>query len=197
MKLSYNRIQIDSDDLWCTGIFAILQDEVGRYVITHKDRLLRLGADLVFAICEDKQAEVVIFNQGEDTQRESGFEEAGIQHQNYLCVDLSKFGGTEKRMTETRAIQPSDLYQLRALAEPQMSADGRFTALVVIAVDKEQDGYIYELHLMDIQSGHVSIISSGANKLRSPRFSPDGGQLAFIVSQEEHGEHVYVGETSI
>ena len=99
-------------------------------------------------------------------------------------------------MTETRAIQPSDLYQLRALAEPQMSADGRFTALVVIAVDKEQDGYIYELHLMDIQSGHVSIISSGANKLRSPRFSPDGGQLAFIVSQEEHGEHVYVGETS-
>ena len=46
---------------------AILQDEVGRLVITHKDRLLRFGAELVFAICEAKEMEVVILNQGEDT----------------------------------------------------------------------------------------------------------------------------------
>ncbi|WP_155850525.1 IS607 family transposase [Chthonomonas calidirosea] len=46
---------------------AILRGEVGRLVITHKDRLLRFGAELVFAICEAKNVEVVIFNQGEDT----------------------------------------------------------------------------------------------------------------------------------
>ena len=45
----------------------ILADRVGRLVITHQDRLLRLGAELVFAICEAKQVEVVILNQGEDT----------------------------------------------------------------------------------------------------------------------------------
>jgi predicted site-specific integrase-resolvase len=49
---------------------AILQDEVGRLVITHKDRLLRFGAELVFAICEAKEVEVVILNQGEDTMFE-------------------------------------------------------------------------------------------------------------------------------
>ncbi len=49
---------------------AILQDEVGRLVITHKDRLLRFGAELVFAICEAKEVEVVILNQGEDTTLE-------------------------------------------------------------------------------------------------------------------------------
>jgi predicted site-specific integrase-resolvase len=48
----------------------ILADEVGRLVITHKDRLLRFGAELVFAICEAKQVEVVILNQGEDTSFE-------------------------------------------------------------------------------------------------------------------------------
>ncbi len=117
MKLSYNRIQIDSDDLWCTGIFAILQDEVGRYVITHKDRLLRLGADLVFAICEDKQAEVVILNQGEDSSFEEDLakdvleiitvfsarlygsrsrkNQKLIDGMKQVGVDLSKFGGTE------------------------------------------------------------------------------------------------------
>lgn len=46
---------------------GILDDEVGRLVIAHKDRLLRFGAELVFAICEAKQVEVVILNQGEDT----------------------------------------------------------------------------------------------------------------------------------
>ncbi|MFN3884989.1 MAG: IS607 family transposase [Rhodocyclaceae bacterium] len=45
----------------------ILAGRVGRLVITHKDRLLRFGAELVFAICEAKNVEVVILNQGEDT----------------------------------------------------------------------------------------------------------------------------------
>jgi putative resolvase len=49
----------------------MLDGEVGRLVITHKDRLLRFGAEIVFAICEAKNVEVVILNQGEDT----GFEE--------------------------------------------------------------------------------------------------------------------------
>jgi predicted site-specific integrase-resolvase len=46
---------------------AIFRGEVWRLVITHKDRLLRFGAELVFAICEAKGVEVVILNQGEDT----------------------------------------------------------------------------------------------------------------------------------
>ena len=48
----------------------ILDGDVSRLVITHKDRLLRFGAELVFAICEAKQVEVVILNRGEDTSFE-------------------------------------------------------------------------------------------------------------------------------
>jgi len=46
---------------------AVIDGQVGRLVITHKDRLLRFGAELIFAICEAKNVEVVILNQGEDT----------------------------------------------------------------------------------------------------------------------------------
>lgn len=45
---------------------AIIAGRVGRLVITHKDRLLRFGAELVFAICEARNVEVIILNQGED-----------------------------------------------------------------------------------------------------------------------------------
>ena len=41
-------------------------------VITHKDRLLRFGAELVFTICETKGVEVIILNKGDETV---GFEE--------------------------------------------------------------------------------------------------------------------------
>jgi putative resolvase len=40
----------------------ILSGEIGRLVITHKDRLLRFGAELVFAMCEEYEVEVVIIN---------------------------------------------------------------------------------------------------------------------------------------
>jgi putative resolvase len=46
-------------------IKLVLSDEVGRLVLTHKDRLLRFGAELIFAICELKNVEIVIINKGE------------------------------------------------------------------------------------------------------------------------------------
>lgn len=43
---------------------AIDRGQVGRLVLTHKDRLLRFGAELVFSLCEARNVEVVIVNQG-------------------------------------------------------------------------------------------------------------------------------------
>lgn len=48
-------------------ITKILDGGVQRLVITHKDRLLRFGAELIFSICEAKHVEVVIINSGDDT----------------------------------------------------------------------------------------------------------------------------------
>jgi len=51
-------------------ISDIINGKVGRLVLTHKDRLLRFGAELIFALCEARSVEVVILNQGEDTSFE-------------------------------------------------------------------------------------------------------------------------------
>jgi putative resolvase len=40
----------------------LCQGDVGRLVVTHRDRLLRFGIDLVFSICEHFGTEVVIVN---------------------------------------------------------------------------------------------------------------------------------------
>jgi predicted site-specific integrase-resolvase len=38
--------------------------QVERLVLTHKDRLLRFGSELIFTLCEAFNTEVVIINQG-------------------------------------------------------------------------------------------------------------------------------------
>ncbi len=40
----------------------IMQGDVGRLVLTHKDRLLRFGCEIVFAMCEEFETEVVMIN---------------------------------------------------------------------------------------------------------------------------------------
>ena len=47
-------------------IDLILDNQVQRLILTHKDRLLRFGAELVFSICEAKNVEVIIINRGEE-----------------------------------------------------------------------------------------------------------------------------------
>ena len=43
----------------------ILERQTQRLVLTHKDRLLRFGAELVFTLCELRGIEVVVIHQGE------------------------------------------------------------------------------------------------------------------------------------
>ena len=43
----------------------ILKRQIRRWVLTHKDRLLRLGAELVSALCELQGIEIVIIHQGD------------------------------------------------------------------------------------------------------------------------------------
>ena len=43
----------------------VLERRMRRLVLTHKDRLLRFGAELVFTLCELRGIEVVVIHQGE------------------------------------------------------------------------------------------------------------------------------------
>ncbi len=75
----------------------ILADWVGRLVVTHKDRLLRFGADLGFAICEAKQVEVVILNHSADTTFE---EELGQDVLEIITVFSARLYGRRSRKTQ-------------------------------------------------------------------------------------------------
>ena len=89
----------------------ILERRVKRVVLTHKDRLLRFGAELVFALCEARNVEVVILNQGE----ESSFEEELVQDVLEMITVFSARLYGSRRMVPNGSIfaRPAGLRVLR------------------------------------------------------------------------------------
>ena len=51
-------------------IKLICSNQVERLILTHKDRLLRFGSELIFSLCEQFGVEVIIINRSEDTSFE-------------------------------------------------------------------------------------------------------------------------------
>ena len=76
----------------------LLDGGLGRLVITHKDRLLRFGAELIFALCEKQGVEVVIINQGS----EPSFEEELAQDVLEIITVFSArlYGSRNRKMIE-------------------------------------------------------------------------------------------------
>ncbi|HVE45058.1 MAG TPA: IS607 family transposase [Gammaproteobacteria bacterium] len=75
----------------------ILAGKIDRLVITHKDRLLRFGAELIFAICEAKEVEVVILNKGEEGKFE---EELAKDVLEIITVFSARLYGSRSKKTK-------------------------------------------------------------------------------------------------
>lgn len=72
----------------------IMDGGAGRLVLTHKDRLLRFGAELVFAICEIKGIEVVLINQSDEPSFE---EELAADVLEIITVFSARLYGSRSR----------------------------------------------------------------------------------------------------
>lgn len=75
-----------------TGLLRLLElivhGEMSRLVITHKDRLLRFGAEIIFRICELKGIEVVIINKGEQPSFEEELTRDVMEIMTVFCAKL-------------------------------------------------------------------------------------------------------------
>lgn len=75
----------------------LVSGDVERLVITHKDRLLRFGAELVFSICEMKSVEVVIINRGADNSFEEDLAKDVLE---IITVFSARLYGSRSKKTQ-------------------------------------------------------------------------------------------------
>jgi Tol biopolymer transport system component len=86
----------------------------------------------------------------------------------------------------------SDLFNIAAAADPQISPDGRWTAYVRRSNDIMTDRARSSIWLIDAASGEQRPLVAGTGNHSSPRWSPDGKRLAYVSTAEGGAPQLFV-----
>ena len=88
---------------------------------------------------------------------------------------------------ERRSITEKDLYRFVWVADPQISPDGTRVAYTQVTVNEKKDGYDTAIWIVSTAEGAPYRLTMGTRD-SSPRWSPDGTQLAFVRAGEKMGK---------
>jgi dipeptidyl aminopeptidase/acylaminoacyl peptidase len=75
----------------------------------------------------------------------------------------------------------NDMVNLKRVADPQLSPDGRTVAYSMGVVDKAANRTLTQIYTMSIDGGNPRQITSGTSSSSSPQWSPDGKKIAFVT----------------
>ncbi len=88
--------------------------------------------------------------------------------------------------------QATDVFGLEWAADPQISPDGRQVAYVRRGFDLRQDKGQSAIWLVDTAGDGHRPLTSRTTAEQSPRWSPDGGRLAFVSAEGDGGAQIHV-----
>ena len=91
-----------------------------------------------------------------------------------------------------RSFQGADLFGLQYASEPQIRPDGRVVAYVRVSFDIMTDRARQSIWLIDIETGEQTPLVASAGSHTSPRWSADGGRLAYVSTAEGGRPQLFV-----
>ena len=91
---------------------------------------------------------------------------------------------------QQRVIEAEDLLRFELVFDPQISPSGRHAVFGVKKVGS-QNNYQTQLHVTDLEGGTSRPFTCG-EKDHSPRWSPDGQQIAFVGTRSEQQPQIYL-----
>src|SRR6185312_13229685 len=107
-------------------------------------------------------------------------------------VELERYAVSEPA-TRRRGMTPEDIFQLRWLADAQISGDGQHVAFSVTTLDQQADDYRAAIWTVPADgSAPPRQLTNGTARDGEPRWSPDGRWLAFTSSREGGKAQLYL-----
>jgi dipeptidyl aminopeptidase/acylaminoacyl peptidase len=87
-------------------------------------------------------------------------------------------------VAQKRAFGLEDLYRIKNVSEVQVSPDGKSIVYVLTTSDLARARRTSRIWMMDSAGQNARPVSPEGTSASSPRFSPDGGQLAYITTKD-------------
>ena len=91
-----------------------------------------------------------------------------------------------------RPVAMEDLLRFQLVGAAQIAPDGRRIAFTVKRVDEKKNTYYTRLWLADAETGDVRAFTGDGHSDSSPRWSPDGTQIAFVSDREKPKGQIYL-----
>lgn len=91
-----------------------------------------------------------------------------------------------------RPISAEDFQRIQLVSDPQIAPDGGRVAFVVRHIDSEKDKYRGEIWLAPTQQGEPRRFTGGDWSDSSPRWSPDGKQIAFLSDRQKPKSQIFL-----
>ncbi len=85
-----------------------------------------------------------------------------------------------------RRITAEDLYRIETLSEPRLAPDGETVVYTLKRVDPRTEKKYSNLWAVPTGGGEPRPFTSGEQNDSHPRWSPDGGQIAFLSDRADH-----------
>ncbi|WP_442599112.1 S9 family peptidase [Neobacillus sp. D3-1R] len=83
-----------------------------------------------------------------------------------------------------RGMEPKDLYQLKSVANPLISPDGKKCLYVVTSMDEEKQAYTSNLFIQDLtEDTPAAQWTFGNNRNQNAKWSPNGDKIAFLSNR--------------
>jgi dipeptidyl aminopeptidase/acylaminoacyl peptidase len=100
------------------------------------------------------------------------------------------------QVASARTLSPDDLPRIVRVTDPQISPDGRTVAIVVSRANLKEDRWDAELDLVDVATHRLRVMTRERAGVSSPRWSPDGGQIAFLAEDSDKKAQVFLLDTA-
>jgi dipeptidyl aminopeptidase/acylaminoacyl peptidase len=84
-----------------------------------------------------------------------------------------------------RTITAEDIYRFQILSEPRISPDGKHVVYTLQRVDKKTEKKYTNLWITSVENGTPRQFTYGDQNDDSPRWSPDGSQVAFFSNRTD------------
>ena len=99
----------------------------------------------------------------------------------FACFALASASG---QSTPKRPLQPSDVYRLQNIGDPQVSPEGNWVAYTLSSVDSAKDKRNTDIWMVSWDGNQSVQLTHSPDGENGPRWSPDGKYLSFLSSRQ-------------